>query len=116
MCVETRFTVLPPRSVRAARGSNRFAFGSGPSPAGCPLPAGHVLGALGRERTQAARGRLELRAETVTCGARDDAGEFGERSREEVLEGGHVLGGELLRAKTMGSAEGREETRRPVAE
>src|SRR2546425_3629196 len=83
---------------------------------GRPLAAGHLLGPLGRERTQAARGGFELSTETVTRGPRDDAGEFGDGAREEVQEGRHVIRGEFLLPKTMGSTERREEANRSVAE
>src|SRR3989442_3174 len=83
---------------------------------GGPLAAGHLLGALGRERTKAARGGFELSSETVTRGPCDDAGEFGDRAREEVEEGRHVIGGEFLLPKTVCSAERREEANRSVAE
>src|SRR5207245_11796463 len=85
----------------------------GPDPGG-PLSAGHLLRALGRERTQAARGGFELSTQTVTRGPPDDAGEVGEGAREEIQEGRHVIGGEFLLQKTVGTAERREEANRPA--
>src|SRR3989475_933882 len=82
---------------------------------GGPLAAGHLLRALGRERTQAARGGFELSTETVTRGPCDDDGEFGDGTREEIQEGRHMIGGEFLLPKTVGAAERREEAPRSRA-
>src|SRR3989442_10290734 len=91
----------------------RMRFGRDP---GGPLAAGHLLRALGRERTQAARGGFELSTETVTRGPCDDAREFSDGEREEIQESGHVIGSEFLLSKTVGPAERWHVTNRSIAQ